>query len=282
MKKKIRRFDHIGETVLSVQGLSHNFVPGKKVLNNISFDINKGEIVSILGNNGAGKSTLSFLIAGFIPCKEGKIILSGEDITDTTITHRGTKIGLVMQNPNKMIVKTIVKDEVSLGLKAAKLDTKYIENKTKESLCTCGLWGYRNWPVSALSYGQKKRVTIASILAIGPKVIILDEPTVGQDFRTYTQFMDFIKTLVNTGIAIILITHNMQFALEYSTRSIVLSDGVKIADDAPAKVFSKKEIITAACLKETSLYSLAEALNIDKQTFIEFFMEQARRGRIPK
>ena len=277
--RKVRRFDHIGESILAVEGLSHSFIPEKKVLNNVSFHINKGEIVSILGNNGAGKSTLSFLITGFIPCKEGKIILAGNDITGTTIKYRGTKIGLVMQNPNKMIVKNIVRDEVALGLKAAKFDAKYIEEKTETSLRTCGLWGYRNWPISALSYGQKKRVTIASILALDPKVIILDEPTAGQDFRTYTLFMDFIKALANSGIAIILITHSMHLALEYSTRSIVISNGVKIADDAPAKVFSKKEIITAACLRETSLYSLAEALNIDKQTFIEFFMEQARLDR---
>ncbi len=282
IEHEIRRLEYVHNPLLSIKGLSHSFIPGKKVLNNVSFEINKGEIVSILGNNGAGKSTLSFLITGFIPCKEGQILLSGEDITDTTITHRGTKIGLVMQNPNKMIVKNIVKDEVALGLRAAKLDAKCIEEKTEASLRTCGLWGYRNWPVSALSYGQKKRVTIASIMALDPKVIILDEPTAGQDFRTYTLFMDFITTLANTGIAIILITHSMQLALEYSTRSIVISNGVKIADDAPTKVFSKKEIIDEACLRETSLYSLAEALNIDKEVFIEFFMQQARLGRIPK
>lgn len=282
IRHEIRKFNHIGELVLSVRGLSHNFVPEKKVLNNVSFDINKGEVVSILGNNGAGKSTLSFLITGFIPCKEGKIFFSGVDITDTTITQRGTKIGLIMQNPNTMIVKNIVKDEVSLGLKAARFDTKCMEKKIEETLRICGLWGYRNWPISALSYGQKKRVTIASILALDPKVIILDEPTAGQDFRTYTLFMDFIRSLANTGIAIVLITHSMQLALEYSTRSIIISNGVKIADDAPSKVFSNKEVIAAACLRETSLHSLAESLNIDKQTFIEFFLQQVKLGRIPK
>lgn len=275
----VRRFDHTNEVILSVKNLSHDFIPGKKTLDNISFEINKGEIVSLLGNNGAGKSTLSFLIAGFITGKEGKIIFSGEDITDTTITQRGRKIGLVMQNPNTMIVKNIVKDEVSFGLKAAKFDENYIKKRTEESLRICGLWGYRNWPVSALSYGQKKRVTIASVLTLDPKVIILDEPTAGQDFKTYTLFMDFLKSLADTGIAIILITHDMQLALEYSTRSIVISNGVKIADDAPAKVFSQKEIITTANLRETSLYSLAEALDIDKQIFLEFFLKQPKPAR---
>ena len=282
VEHKILRFDHIGEIVLSVNRVSHNFIPGKKVLNNVSFDINKGEIISILGNDGAGKSVLSFLITGLIPCKEGKIILSGDDITNIPAAHRGRKIGLAMQNPNKMIVKNIVKDEVSLGLKAARLDTKSIEEKTEESLRICDLWGHRNWPISALSYGQKKRVTIASILALAPKVIILDEPTAGQDFKTYTQFMDFIKTLAKTGITTILITNDMQLALEYSTRSIVISNGVKIADDTPSNVFSRKEIITAACLRETSLHSLAESLNIDKQTFLNFFLEQIMPRRIKK
>lgn len=282
VEHKILRFDHIGKIVLSVNGVSHSFVPEKKVLNNISFDINEGEIISILGNNGAGKSVLSFLIAGLIPCKEGKIFLSGDDITHMPAASRDRQIGLAMQNPNKMMVKNIVKDEVSLGLKAARLDTKYIEDKTEESLRICDLWGHRNWPISALSYGQKKRVTIASILALVPKVIILDEPIIGQDFKTYTQLMDFIKALAKTRITTIFITNDMQLALEYSTRSIVISNGVKIADGTPSNIFSRKEIITAACLRETSLHSLAESLNIDKQTFLDFFLEQIKPRRIIK
>lgn len=280
INRLIRRFEPTGETVLSVKNLSHQFIPGKKVLKNVSLEVKGGEIVSLLGNNGAGKSTLSFLISGFIPCEEGQILLSEEDITNTSITQRGRKIGLVMQNPNTMIVKNIVRDEVSLGLRAHKHEESHIDKKTEEVLKVCGLWGYRNWPISALSYGQKKRVTIASILVLDPKLVILDEPTAGQDFKTYTLFMDFIKYLVEkTGIAVMLITHDMQLALEYSTRSIVIANGIKIADDTPSKLFSKKEIIVAANLRETSLYSLAEALNIDKQTFFDFFAEKFKAGR---
>ncbi|MCP4180018.1 MAG: ABC transporter ATP-binding protein [bacterium] len=260
------------EKLLSVEGLSFAYNKNEQVLDNVSFDLFKGEIISLLGSNGSGKSTLSHIIAGFLKNKKGKIYLENELINSWSIKKRGCKIGVVMQNPNHMVVKHMIRDEIALGLKAQGCDNETIESKVNEVLKICNLWGYRNWPISALSYGQKKRVTIASILTLNPKLIILDEPTAGQDYKTYTSFMAFIKKIADMGISIIMITHNIHLALEYTTRSIVLSEGKKIADDTPANIFSNKEIIEKASLKETSLGKLAEALNVNKNEFIQHFI----------
>jgi len=280
--------------ILSLSNVDFSYQEDKRILKNISFELHKGEIVSIMGNNGAGKSTLSGLIAGILKPGSGEISFNGEVINNWSIKKVGENIGYVMQNPNSMIVKHMLRDEVTLGLKARNTgDSNFnfrdifkkektlnnlqdIEDKYLDIIKTCGLYGYRNWPINSLSYGQKRRAAIASILTLDPKIMILDEPTAGQDYRTYTSFMEFIKELAGLGIAILLITHDIHLALEYSTRSIVLSDGCVIADDTPANVLSQKEIIKKANLKETSLGKLASIVGIEnKNDFIQYFIDFA-------
>lgn len=269
------------ESMLEVEGLSFSYVPGKKVLQDINFRIEKGEMVSIVGKNGAGKSTLSNLICGFITPNSGKILLEGEDISGLSIKERGEVIGLVMQNPNQMISKPMIFDEVALGLAVRGVPEEEIKERVHETLKICGLYPFRNWPVSALSFGQKKRVTIASILVMKPRVLILDEPTAGQDFRHYTEIMEFLKDInERLGITIIMITHDMHLMLEYTDRAIVIADGHMIADDAPAKVLTDSQIADRAYLKETSLYELAVKCGIsDASGFVERFIHFEREER---
>lgn len=269
------------ESMLEVEGLSFSYVPGKKVLQDINFRIEKGEMVSIVGKNGAGKSTLSNLICGFITPNSGKILLEGEDISGLSIKERGEVIGLVMQNPNQMISKPMIFDEVALGLAVRGVPEEEIKERVHETLKICGLYPFRNWPVSALSFGQKKRVTIASILVMNSRVLILDEPTAGQDFRHYTEIMEFLKDInERLGITIIMITHDMHLMLEYTDRAIVIADGHMIADDAPAKVLTDSQIADRAYLKETSLYELAVKCGIsDASGFVERFIHFEREER---
>lgn len=265
------------EKILEVKNLtfSHNRV--KNTLEDISFHLNKGEILAVLGNNGAGKSTLCRVITGILKYKEGSIFLKDECIDSWSIKKRGSSIGYVMQNPNQMISQHMIKDEIALGLKCRGYSKEEIDTKVEEVLKICGLYPYRNWPVSALSYGQKKRVTIASILAINPDIIILDEPTAGQDHKHYTEFMEFIKTLANKGISIILITHDMQLTLEYCDRAMVLSGGKKIADNKPSCILTDEKIIKQANLKETSLSTLAKAIGMERPNdFVQFFIDFER------
>ncbi len=269
------------EPVLEVKDLSFSYVPGKKVLQDIHFLIEKGEMLSIVGKNGAGKSTLSNLICGFINPDQGEILLEGSDISGLSIKERGEVIGLVMQNPNQMISKPMIFDEVALGLVVRGVPEEEIRERVNETLKICGLYPFRNWPVSALSFGQKKRVTIASILVMNPRVLILDEPTAGQDFRHYTEIMEFLKDInERLGITIIMITHDMHLMLEYTDRAIVIADGRMIADDAPARVLTDRDIADRAYLKETSLYELAVKCGIsDASGFVERFIHFEREER---
>ena len=265
------------EKILEVKNLAFSHDGIKNTINDVSFHLNKGEILAVLGNNGAGKSTLCRLITGILKPQKGSIFLNNQCIDSWSIKQKGSSIGYVMQNPNQMISQHMIKDEIALGLKCRNYSKEEIDKKVEEVLKICGLYPYRNWPVSALSYGQKKRVTIASILAINPEVIILDEPPAGQDYKHYTEFMEFIKELSAQGISIILITHDMQLTLEYCHRAVVLSGGEKIADDKPSNILTDENIIKKANLKETSLSTLAKSIGIaNTNDFVQFFIDLER------
>jgi len=268
------------EPLLELQNVKFAYNENKQILKDISFKVNKGEMVSIVGRNGAGKSTITKLICGFYKPSFGKILFNGRDISSDTIKERAEKIGMVMQNPNQMISKTMIFDEVALGLRARGIPEKQIEETVFNTLKICGLYEFRNWPISALSFGQKKRVTIASILVLSPEVIILDEPTAGQDFKHYTEIMEFLRELNKSGVTIIMITHDMHLMLEYTNRSIVLSEGLKLADDNATNILTDNNIIEAANLKETSLYDLAIKANLEKpREFVKRFIDHDRRVR---
>lgn len=265
------------EKILEIKNLTFSHDGIKNTLNDVSFHLNKGEILAVLGNNGAGKSTLCRAITGILKYNKGNIYLNNECIDSWSVKKKGSAIGYVMQNPNQMISQHMIKDEIALGLKCRGYSKEYIDEKVEEVLKICGLYPYRNWPITALSYGQKKRVTIASILAINPEVIILDEPTAGQDYRHYTEFMKFIKELSNKGISIIMVTHDMQLTLEYCDRAVVLSAGEKIADNKPSCILTDNEIIKKANLKETSLSTLARSIDIaNTNDFVQFFIDLER------
>ncbi|CEJ75338.1 ABC transporter [[Clostridium] sordellii] len=265
------------EVLLELKNISFQYEKKKPILKDVSFKINKGEMVSIVGKNGAGKSTISKLICGFYKQTNGEIFLNNREITNDSIKERAEKIGIVMQNPNQMISKTMIFDEVALGLRFRGIDESEIKDRVYETLKVCGLYEYRNWPISALSYGQKKRVTIASILVLNPEIIILDEPTAGQDFKHYNEIMEFLLNLNKKGVTIIMITHDMHLMLEYTNRAIVLADGMKLADDTAANILTNKEVIKKANLKETSVYELAVKCRIsDSRNFVNKFINYDR------
>lgn len=263
--------------LLDVRNLSFSYDGKRKALDNISIKIKSGEMVAIVGTNGAGKSTFSKVLCGFEKKDEGDIFYEGKDFSLLSIKERADEIGYVMQNPNQMISKVMIFDEVALGLRTRGVGEDEIKERVEETLKICGLWPFRNWPVAALSYGQKKRVTIASIMVLKPKVIILDEPTAGQDYRHYTEIMEFLSSLNKLGITVIMITHDMHLMLEYANRSVAFSKGRIIKDDECAKVLTDKETIDEASLKETSLYELCKKAGIEDATdFVRRFIAYER------
>ena len=268
------------EPLLEVRDLCFGYNKGQHTLQNVSFSIGKGEMVSIVGRNGAGKSTLSKLICGFETQDSGGIYLNGKDLKDENIRRRAKHIGYVMQNPNQMISKTMIYDEVAMALQGSGLTEEQIQEKVEDTLKVCGLYPFRKWPVSALSFGQKKRVTIASVLVQDPELILLDEPTAGQDFRHYTDIMEFLQGLNTRGVTVVMITHDMHLMLEYTPRALVFCDGQLIADRSASAVLCDPELIERAALKETSLYTLANRCGIaPAEDFVERFIAADREVR---
>ena len=266
--------------LLRAENIDFTYEGGHHALKGISASIAEGEMLSIVGTNGAGKSTFSKVLCGFEIPQKGTLTLSGEDLSNYSIKERADRIGYVMQNPNQMISKTGIFDEVALGLRNRGVPEEAVRPRVEKVLKTCGLYPFRNWPVSALSYGQKKRVTIASILVLEPKIILLDEPTAGQDLYHYTQIMDFLAELNRSGTTVVLITHDMHLMLEYTPRAIVFHDGQVIADTSAAEVLNSPEIVETAHLKETSLYHLAKNCGIaSPEEFTRRFIAADREVR---
>ena len=268
------------EPLLEVRNLTFGYERGRQTLRDVSLTIHKGEMVSIVGKNGAGKSTFSKLVCGFEIPDQGEILFQGRDLLQENIRHRAKHIGYVMQNPNQMISKTMIFDEVALSLRNMGKSEEEIREKVEETLKVCGLFPFRNWPVSALSFGQKKRVTIASVLVQDPELIILDEPTAGQDFHHYTEIMEFLRGLNEKGVTVVMITHDMHLMLEYTPRALVFADGRLIADRSAAAVLCDPQLIRQAALKETSLFTLANQLGISPaEEFVQRFIEEDREVR---
>ena len=277
--QKAEQVDSRHEALLELDHVSFAYQNDRPILRDISLKIFKGERIAIVGKNGAGKSTLAKALCRFIDT-EGQYHWQGQDIKGDSIKERAERIGYVLQNPNQMISTTMIFDEVALGLRLRGLAEVEIEERVHAVLKTCGLYEFRSWPISALSFGQKKRVTIASILVLNPEIILLDEPTAGQDQRHYTEMMDFLDELNQQGHTIIMITHDMQLMLDYSDRAIVVLDGQILADQSPAQVLSNHELIAVANLKETSIFSLAEKLGVDPLALTQFYMQKKEESHV--
>ena len=267
--------DSSSDSILKVEGLSVSYGDNPAIIDDMSFSLKKGERLAIVGKNGAGKSTLAKALCGFVP-SQGKLTYKGQDISQDSITERSERIGFVLQNPNQMISQTMIFDEVALGLRLRGIEETEVEERVHEVLKTCGLYSFRKWPISALSFGQKKRVTIASILVLKPEIIILDEPTAGQDYKTYTDIMNFLDSLQKQGHTIVMITHDMQLMLEYSDRCLVVVEGKVIADDKPVTILNQKDLLESANLKQTSLYTLGQKLSSDPVEVTQYYIEKRR------
>ena len=287
-QEKVRAWVHTGPPapeqpalpeLVAVKDLSFTYASGHQALRDISVSLRRGELTAVVGTNGAGKSTFAKVVCGFELQQQGSVTFEGRDMTALSIKERADHIGYVMQNPNQMISKIQIFDEVALGLRTRGVPEAEIAPRVDEALKVCGLWEFRSWPVSALSFGQKKRVTIASILVLEPEMIILDEPTAGQDYAHYTEIMEFLTELNRRGVTIVMITHDMHLMLEYARRAIVFSQGQIIADDTGANILTDRGIIARASLKETSLYELALRCGLDSpRDFVQRFIDYEREA----
>ncbi len=268
------------QPLLTIDHLSFGYEPTKPIINDVSVTLHRGEMISLVGQNGTGKSTLSNLITGFLTPQAGKMVFNGRSLADQSVKERADQIGYILQDPNQMISKTMIYDEVATGLQLRGVPDDEVERRVLAVLKVCGLYEFRHWPISALSFGQKKRVTIAAILVLEPAMLILDEPTAGQDLKHYTEMMTFLTTINrDQQMTIMLITHDMHLMLEYTDRTIVLGHGKILMDAQPADVLTNTAIIQQASLAETSLYTMAAANELDPTEFVAKFVQAEREGR---
>lgn len=268
------------EPLLNIDHLQFGYEPHHKIIDDLSVTLHRGEMISLVGQNGTGKSTLSNLITGFLTPQAGKMTFDGQNLADLSVKERADHIGYILQDPNQMLSKTLIFDEVAAGLVLRGLDQATIEKRVLATLKVCGLYEFRHWPISALSFGQKKRVTIAAILVLEPAMLILDEPTAGQDLQHYTEMMAFLTKINHEqGMTIMLITHDMHLMLEYTDRTIVLGNGQILMDAAPADVLTNETIIEQASLAKTSLYTLAEQNQLNPREFVAKFVQAEREAR---
>ena len=271
-------------TALELQGLGCE-LPGageepRTVLRDVDARIERGEMLGVLGSNGAGKSTLARVVCGFERSTAGTVRIGTIDAAGWSIAERGRHVGFVLQEPSQMLSQPLIREEIALGLRARGLAEEEITERTERVLDICGLTPMRSWPVDALSHGQKKRVTIAAVLALEPGVLILDEPTAGQDFGHYTEFMEFLRGINAGGTTVVLITHDMHLALESTDRVLVMSEGTVLADADPAQVLTDPAITERADLVPTGLHALAQRCGLtDAQALVRRFVAVDRAAR---
>ncbi|MGL5887485.1 MAG: ABC transporter ATP-binding protein [Leuconostoc suionicum] len=248
---------------LLVQSLTFAYDQQEPLFENLSTSIHEGEILGIVGKNGSGKTTLSHLLTGFLTPSGGDIQLDGRSLLNDSIKERADHIGYILQNPNHMITKATVFDEVASGLRLRNVDEEQVTERVREMLQLVDLDGMRNWPISALSFGQKKRLTIAAVLVLKPAILILDEPTAGQDATHTSQLLGFLQNInITNHTTIIIITHDMHLLANFVQRTLVVVDGQILADTTPAELLANEALVDAASLRTTSIYRLAQRLSI--------------------
>lgn len=264
---------------LELEQLAFHYRQGTPVLENVTASFQKGTLTTIVGQNGAGKSTLAKVLSGYQRTTGGRILLNGIDITNQSIAERAGTIGFVLQNPNHMISKHLVQEEIRYGMQALGLSEEEENERLEQTLRRCGLYPFRNWPIQALSFGQKKRVTIASILVRRPDILILDEPTAGQDYRHYSDMMDFLEGLKQDGMTLLIITHDMHLVLEYSDQVCLVQAGRIRYAGTSFGLLNQEQLLHHAHLKQTSLFTIAQHLDIDPERFVESVITTERKER---
>ncbi|TFG07349.1 MAG: ABC transporter ATP-binding protein [Promethearchaeota archaeon] len=228
--------------LIYINDVNYSYPNGTKALNSINLKIYKGELIGIMGKNGAGKTTLIRTFNGLIRPTNGSIFINGENIEPITVGALSQKVGIIFQNPQHQVFSNTVEEEIIFSIKSLKLSKKEIQEKTNEILLKFDLEKYRDRSPLNLSGGETKKLAVASILCRDPDIFVFDEPTLGQDAKEIDFFIKLIEQEMNKGKTIIIITHNIEFAMEYLPRTILMADG-KIIADGPTHTVLKNEFL---------------------------------------
>ena len=249
--------------VLAARELSHRYPTAEApALRDVHLDIGEGEFVAILGRNGSGKTTLAKHFNGLLKPSSGRMLVSGRPTTDCKRHELARQVGYVFQNPDHQIFAPTVREEVSFGLRVLGEDAKTVERNVAEAMAVTGLAGYEDKTPFLLSRGERQRVAVASVLAIKPRVIVMDEPTTGLDARHQHDAMEMLKQLHRMGHTIVIITHAMAVAEAYADRVILMKSGQVIGDGPTRRIFADEALLAAASLAPSPLAQLSNRLGL--------------------
>ncbi len=247
-------------SVIKVEDLVYSY-GDHRVLKNVNLTVHAGEFVAIIGENGAGKSTLTRHFNGLLKPLSGRVVVGGEETKHCKVSQLARHVGYVFQNPDHQLFHNTVEKEVAFGVKNLGLSTQTIQDRVAEALQAVGLDEYRDSYPYDLSKGQRQRVALAAVLAMRPEVIVLDEPTTGQDYREMMQIMEMIQVLNQKGHTIIFITHDMALVAEFAKRVIVLCEGKILQDDSVEAVFTCPDFLKQSFLELPSITQLGNGLS---------------------
>lgn len=240
---------HDEEPIIHCRGLEHTYPNGVKALNGVDLDIFPGEVVAIVGQNGSGKTTLAKHLNGLLLPTNGEVKVNGQDTNQQGVFKIGQKVGYVFQNPDHQIFSELVYDEVAFGPRLREVPEEEIDKRVKEALEAVGLTGFEQEDPFSLTKSGRQRVAVASVLAVKPDVLILDEPTTGLDYKEQRSMMDMVQRLNKQGSTIIFVTHHMWVVAEYAHYMVVIKDGRILLDGTTRAVFAQEETLKASYLR---------------------------------
>jgi energy-coupling factor transport system ATP-binding protein len=243
------------DPLVKFEEVSFNYEADTEVLHGINLEIKRGDVIAVLGPNGAGKTTFVKHAIGLLKPKSGRVLVNGRDTKEASVAQIASTLGYVFQSPSHMLFAPTVREELAFGPSNLKHPKNQIEQEVKEALKIVNLADKEQDPPLALSFGQQKRVSIAAILAMRSPILIMDEPTAGQDYQNYMNFMDSILQMPGFE-AILFITHDVDLAVIYANRVLMIADGQLIADGSPHEVLSDFNRLEACRLVPSSLLAL--------------------------
>ena len=255
----------LGEIMVSFNDVSFRYSDDTPyVLKNVNLDIRHGDLIAVLGRNGVGKSTLIKHAIGLLKPTEGTVLIEGQDTRKMSVAQIARVLGFVFQSPTHMLYAPTVREELEFGPKNLEFSQKDLDLAVKESIVTVNLGGLEEYPPLGLSFGQQKRTTIAAVLAMRSKIMVMDEPTAGQDYANYTHFMDAMcrpvdgeQSILSANFAATLfITHDLDLAVTYANRVLLVGDGTVVADGSPEEVLKDFELLKRCRIRRTSLLDL--------------------------
>lgn len=247
--------------MIKLENVSFRYPSGTTALQSIDLSIQGGDFVAIMGENGAGKTTLAKQLNGLLKPTEGRVIVDDEDTRKVSVAHLSRKVGLVFQNPDHLLFSETVKDEVAFGLRNFGHSSEVVEWQVGKTLEALGLAEYADTSPFLLSGGERKRVALASILASEPDYLILDEPTIGQDYLQKERLRNFILQLYSQGKAVVIITHDVEFVAESNPKVILLSKGSIVGQGPAESILTKDDMVKRASLVKPQMSRLFSSLS---------------------